>query len=112
MTGSTEGVAAGTSNTSDDPVVSVIHDYATQRGGAERVALTLARHYGGVLGTSMYSPTKTFAEFGEIQIQVPKLARCSSIGHRRATLFAAMPTLAKRIPVRVNADVVIASSSG
>jgi glycosyltransferase involved in cell wall biosynthesis len=112
MTGTAEERAVGAVNDADAPVVSVVHDYATQRGGAERVALTLARHYGGILGMSAYSPARTFAEFREMQIQVPRLGRLAPIGHRRGTLFAAMPALARKIPVRKNAEVVIASSSG
>ena len=44
--------------------VALVHDYLTQRGGAERVVLALTRAFPDApLFTSLYDPAGTFPEF-------------------------------------------------
>ena len=44
--------------------VAIVHDYVTQRGGAERVLLSMLKAYPAApLYTSLYSPRTTFPEF-------------------------------------------------
>ena len=50
--------------------VTVVHDYVTQRGGAERVALLLASSFGDRrLITSVYVPDAAFPDFAELDVQ-------------------------------------------
>ena len=91
--------------------VALVHDYLTQRGGAERVALAMARAFPDApLYTSLYDPAATFPEFAEIDVRpspldhVPGLRR-----HHRA----ALPLLARAFSsMSIDADVSICSSSG
>ena len=44
--------------------VAIVHDYLTQRGGAERVVLAMLKAFPAApLYTSLYLPTGTFDEF-------------------------------------------------
>ncbi|MCW2510952.1 MAG: glycosyl transferase group 1, partial [Modestobacter sp.] len=46
--------------------VVIVHDYLTQRGGAERVVLEMARAFpDSTVLTSVYSPERTFPEFAD-----------------------------------------------
>jgi glycosyltransferase involved in cell wall biosynthesis len=91
--------------------VTVVHDYFTQRGGAERVALLLARGQGGgAVTTSVAILADTFPEVGELEVRelLPWLPRALARG--RATLgpLAGMAFLAHR----VDDGVAVCSSSG
>jgi glycosyltransferase involved in cell wall biosynthesis len=91
--------------------VAIVHDYLTQRGGAERVVLALCRAFPDApLYTSLYDPAGTFSEFRGLNIRRLWLDRLSPLRSRHR---AALPLL----PVAwatssVSADVVICSSSG
>lgn len=91
--------------------VVVVHDYLTQRGGAERVALELVRAFpGSRMVTSMYDPTATFPEFADVDITELGLGRVPGL---RADVRRAFPVLAPLFSSRrVDADVVLCSSSG
>jgi glycosyltransferase involved in cell wall biosynthesis len=89
----------------------VVHDYFTQRGGAERVALLLARAQGrGAVTTSATIPAETFPEVGELEVRelLPWLPR--GLARGRATLgpLAGMAFLVHR----VDDGVAVCSSSG
>jgi glycosyltransferase involved in cell wall biosynthesis len=91
--------------------VTVVHDYFTQQGGAERVALLLARAQGrGAVITSAAILANTFPEVGELDLRelLPWLPR--ALARRRGTLgpFAGMAFLAHR----VDDGVVVCSTSG
>lgn len=69
------------------PEVVVAHDYLTQRGGAERVALSLAESFPQTpVLTSVYSPEDTYPEFGDHNVitsplnRVPLLRRHFRVG--------------------------------
>ena len=58
--------------------VALVHDYLTQRGGAERVALAMARAFPDApLYTSLYDPAATFPEFAEIDVRPSPARPCS-----------------------------------
>ena len=91
--------------------VVVVHDYLTQRGGAERVALELVRAFpGSRLVTSVYDPDATFPEFADIDIAELGLGRVPGV---RTDVRRALPLLAPMFSARrVDAEVVLCSSSG
>ncbi len=91
--------------------VALVHDYLTQRGGAERVALAMARAFPDApLYTSLYDPAATFPEFAEIDVRPSPLDRVPGLRrHHRA----ALPLLARAFSsMSIDADVSICSSSG
>ena len=58
------------------PPVALVHDYLTQRGGAERVVLTLADAYpGATIHTSLYDPDGTFPGFAAHDVRTLPLDR-------------------------------------
>jgi len=93
------------------PRVALVHDYLTQLGGAERVALELTRAFPGApLYTSVYSPDRTYPEFGDVDVRTSPLDRVPLFRHRHR---AAFPLLAPTFSaMHVDADVVVCSSSG
>ncbi len=93
------------------PRVAIVHDYLTQRGGAERVVLLLAEAFPGApVHTSLYDPAGTFPEFGDVNVQPLPLNRLPFLRHHHRW---ALPVLAPAFSAhRVEADVVLCSSSG
>ena len=92
--------------------VAVVHDYLTQRGGAERVVLSLLEAFPGArLITSVYDPDTTFPEFRRYDVETTWLNRVPMF---RADPRRAMPLL----PIAFSGlqlddvDVVVCSSSG
>jgi glycosyltransferase involved in cell wall biosynthesis len=92
--------------------VTLVHDYLTQRGGAERVVLEMLRAFpDAVLHTALWDPGDTFPEFGDHDVRVSPLNDVSALrkDHRRA-----LPLLARtfdRMQLAAS-DVVLCSSSG
>jgi len=93
------------------PRIALVHDYLTQRGGAERVVLTLADAYpAATIHTSLYDPEGTFPEFRDHTVVTSPLDR---IGLLRTHHRLALPLLAPAFDhLHVDADVAICSSSG
>ena len=93
------------------PRIAIAHDYLTQRGGAERVVLSLAKAFPEAeIHTLFYEPEQTYPEFREMRIRTSGLNR---IGAFRRDPRLALPLLAAASSrMRIDADVVIASSSG
>ncbi|MGC0142915.1 glycosyltransferase [Pseudactinotalea sp. Z1732] len=91
--------------------VALAHDYATQRGGAERVALWLAQAFPDApMYTTLYDPEGTFPEFGALDLRTTGLNR---IGVLRRHHRLALPLLAPAVSAqRVRADVLLTSSTG
>lgn len=93
------------------PTVAIAHDYLTQRGGAERVVLTLMKAFpDATVHTTLYDPDSTYPEFRDARIVTSPLNRLRVLrrDHRRA-----LPLLASASSrMRVDADVTIVSSSG
>ena len=93
------------------PRIAIAHDYLTQRGGAERVVLSLSRAFPDAeIHTLFYAPDQTYPEFAERRIRTSPLNR---IGILRRDPRLALPLLAPAASaLRIDADVVVASSSG
>jgi glycosyltransferase involved in cell wall biosynthesis len=91
--------------------VALVHDYITQRGGAERVVLALAAAFPEApIYTSLYDPQGSFPAFAKLTIHSLPLNR---VGTLRAHHTLALPFLAPAFSrLRIDADVVICSSSG
>lgn len=93
------------------PRVAIAHDYLTQRGGAERVVLSmLEASPDATVHTTLYDPEGTFPEFRDVDIRVSPLNRVGPLRrhHRAALPFLPFASSA----LRIDADLVIASSSG
>ena len=91
--------------------VALVHDYLTQRGGAERVVLSLTRAFPDApVYTSLYDPGGTFPEFAGVDVRTLPINRLAPLrAHHRAALPLLAPSFSR---LRVSADVVICSSSG
>jgi glycosyltransferase involved in cell wall biosynthesis len=91
--------------------VALVHDYLTQRGGAERVVLALATEYPAApIHTSLYHPDGTFPEFAGLDVRTMALDRVALFRHHHRL---ALPLLAPAFSrLQVDAEVVICSSSG
>lgn len=89
----------------------LVHDYLTQRGGAERVLLDLCEAFPDApVVTSLYDPDATFAAFADLDVRTLALDRSATLrhDHRRA-----LPLLAPAFSAhRVDAPVVLCSTSG
>ena len=98
-------------NGSGVPQVALVHDYVTQRGGAERVVLAMAKAFPGApLYTSLYHPGEAFPAFRDMEIRTTRLNRASFLRrHHRMAFPALAPALSR---LRVHADVAVCSSSG
>lgn len=91
--------------------VAIAHDYLTQRGGAERVVLAMARAFPDApLHTSLYEPAGTFPEFAGAEIETLWLDRVPALRrHHRLGL----PVLASAFSrLRIDADLAFCSTSG
>jgi glycosyltransferase involved in cell wall biosynthesis len=91
--------------------VAIVHDYLTQRGGAERVALSMARAFPGApVYTSLYDEQSTFPEFRAVDVRPTWLNRVVPLRRRHRL---ALPLLAPAFSAAtVDADVVLCSTSG
>lgn len=92
--------------------VVVVHDYLTQRGGAERVTLELMRAFPDArLITSCWNPSTTFTEFSDYDVETLWV---NNVRAFRTDPRRAFPFLARAFSEYVveGADVVICSSSG
>jgi glycosyltransferase involved in cell wall biosynthesis len=91
--------------------VALVHDYLTQRGGGERVALAMAAAFPDApLYTSFYEPAKTYPDFARVDVRALPINKLAVLrrDHRRA-----LPLLASSFGrLEVDADVVVCSSSG
>src|SRR5436189_353008 len=91
--------------------IALVHDYLTQRGGAERVVLSLTRAFPDApLYTSLYDPAGTFREFADVDVRPLALNAIATLRQRHRL---ALPLLAAAFSrLEVPADVVVCSSSG
>lgn len=92
--------------------VALAHDYITQRGGAERVALAMTRSFpGAALHTSVYAPPQSFPDFADVDLRTSRL---QSVPVVRRDPRLAMPMLASVWDgIHIKAvDAVVVSSSG
>lgn len=95
-----------------DQKIVLAHDYVTQKGGAERVALALARAFAErPMLTALYDQDSAFPGFIDVDLR-PSLLNRFGIFRRNPQLALPLLPLAWSLRKRVAADVVIASSSG
>jgi glycosyltransferase involved in cell wall biosynthesis len=96
----------------DQPgAVAIVHDYLTQRGGAERVVLAMHRAFPAApIYTSLYEPDLTFPEFRDVDVRPSYLNRSQFLRrHHRL----ALPLLAHAFSnIDVHEKIVLCSSSG
>ena len=89
-----------------------MHDYLTQRGGAERVVLELLRAFpDAVLHTSVWNRAQTFPDFAAHDVRVSPLDRVAAL---QADPRRALPLLPRTFATMrlTPSDVVLCSSSG
>ena len=89
----------------------LVHDYLTQRGGAERVVAVFAETFPGApVYTSLFDPASTFSAFKDVDVRTGLLDRVAPLRrHHRAALPLLAPWFSAQ---HLHADVVLASSSG
>ena len=99
-------------NAIDQPgAVAIVHDYLTQKGGAERVVLAMHRAFPAApIYTSLYEPDLTFPEFRDVDVRPSYLNRSQFLRrHHRL----ALPLLAHAFSrLEIDEKVVLCSSSG
>jgi glycosyltransferase involved in cell wall biosynthesis len=93
------------------PPLALVHDYLTQRGGAERVVLALAEaHPVAPVFTSLFDPGATFPGFVGHDVRTLPLDRVRLLrDHHRLALPVLAPAFSR---LEVDADVAVCSSSG
>ncbi|HEY6796557.1 MAG TPA: glycosyltransferase [Kineosporiaceae bacterium] len=92
--------------------IAIAHDYITQRGGAERVVLSLARGFPGApIYTSVYHPDGTYPEFAGHDIRVSPLQRVAAFRRDPRLALPLLASVWRGIVVR-DVDAVLVSSSG
>lgn len=92
--------------------VAIVHDYLTQRGGAERVALAMLKCFPeATLYTTLYNPPTTFPDFAGYNVRTTRL---NDFPVFRRDPRRALPFLARAISsIEIDdADVVLVSTSG
>jgi glycosyltransferase involved in cell wall biosynthesis len=90
----------------------VVHDYLTQRGGAERVALDLLRTFpGSRLVTSCWNPATTYPGFHDHDIETLWIDKVPVLRRDPRRAFPFLAKAFERHTIR-DADVVVCSSSG
>ncbi|MDQ6909406.1 MAG: glycosyltransferase, partial [Actinomycetota bacterium] len=94
-----------------DVQVALVHDYLTQRGGAERVVLSMLKAFpNAALHTSLYEKGSTFPEFSSTPVRTMAL---DNVGVLRRNHRLAFPVLAAAFSrLVVEGDVALCSSSG
>jgi len=93
------------------PRVAIAHDYLTQRGGAERVVLALHRAFPeATIHTTLYDPDGTYPELRDARIVTSPIDRIGPLRRRHRAALPLLPYAVSRL--RIDADVVVASSSG
>lgn len=91
--------------------VALVHDYLTQRGGAERVVLSMLKAFPGApVHTALYHPGGTYPEFAGTDVRTMALDKVKPL---RRNHRLALPLLAPAFSrYRVDAETVLCSSSG
>lgn len=91
--------------------MALVHDYLTQRGGAERVVLSMLKAFPGApLYVSLFEPGATFPEFGAADVRTLPIDRAPLLrGRHRLALPLLAPAFSR---LSVDADVLLCSSSG
>lgn len=92
--------------------VALVHDYLTQRGGAERVVLSLLKAFpSSTLFASFYEPANTFPEFGNYEVVTSGLNRWPFLRKDPRRAAALLPLAMRSFDLR-SYELVVCSSSG
>lgn len=92
--------------------IAVVHDYLTQRGGAERVALVLMDTFPGCrMITSVHDPSSVRLRAHDPTVETSWLNRVPAFRRDPRKALPLLPGAFDRMPVR-DVDVVICSSTG
>jgi glycosyltransferase involved in cell wall biosynthesis len=95
----------------DGPRVAIAHDYLTQRGGAEKVVLSMSRAFPfAPIYTLLYDPATTYPEFAKRDIRVSGLNRVAPLRKNHRAALPVLPVAAQS--VFIDADIVVTSTSG
>lgn len=95
----------------DGPRVAIAHDYLTQRGGAEKVVLSMSRAFPDApIYTTLYEPEGTYPEFADRDVRVSWLNKVGPLRRNHRAALPVLPLAANSI--QIDADVVVTSSSG
>lgn len=90
--------------------VALVHDYLTQRGGAERVMLSMLRLFPSApLYTALYEPDSTYPEFANHDIRPLWTNRIATVRHHHRRGLLIYPFAFSGLTV--DADVTVCSSS-
>jgi glycosyltransferase involved in cell wall biosynthesis len=91
--------------------VAIAHDYLTQRGGAERVVLAMARAFPDApIYTTLFDPKHTYPEYADHEVRASWLNRLRFFRRHHRLALPFLPATVRSM--RIDADVVLASSSG
>lgn len=91
--------------------VAIAHDYLTQRGGAEKVVLSMSAAFPEApIYTTLYDPRNTYPDFADRDVRVSRLNEYSVFRKHHRAALPLLPAAASSI--YVDADVLIASTSG
>jgi len=94
-----------------DKKIAVVHDYLTQKGGAERVVIAIMKTFPDAdLFTSIYDPEGTFPFFRKLKLKTTFLQKIylPFLGHR--IYLPLYPSAFKRLDLK-EYDLIISSSS-
>lgn len=93
------------------PRIAIAHDYLTQRGGAERVVLSLARAFPDAeIHTLLYDRDGTYPEFADLRIRTSPLNRVAPLRRDHRKALPVLRAFADRMAI--DADLTIVSTSG
>lgn len=93
------------------PRIAIAHDYLTQRGGAERVVLSLARAFPDAeIHTLLYDRDGTYPEFADLRIRTSPLNRVTPLRRDHRKALPVLRAFADRMTI--DADLTIVSTSG
>jgi glycosyltransferase involved in cell wall biosynthesis len=91
--------------------VAIVHDYLTQRGGAERVVLEMGRMWPQApIYTSLYRPESTFPDFASRDVRTSYLDRLP-VGGGFRNLLPLYPSAFRALGT-LDPELVVSSSSG
>jgi glycosyltransferase involved in cell wall biosynthesis len=91
--------------------IAIAHDYLTQRGGAERVVLSMLSAFPlATVHTSLHDPDGCFPEYRRVRVRTSPLNAARPLRQRHRLAF---PLLAPAFSqMRIDADLTLISSSG
>jgi glycosyltransferase involved in cell wall biosynthesis len=90
--------------------VAIVHDYLTQRGGAERVVLTLAKIFPDAeIHVALFDPENTFPEFSNLKVRASWLNKIAVFRKHHRLALVLFPAVFRSM--KVDAEVTLASSS-